>query len=93
MDLFPVGVHQLLTVMDDGYAHARSQEYIASAFFQHATWLRGVGVGVFVAGGVIPLVWFVVSRWLSLKVAQTEAEAALLPPTLLRLSEPALRSR
>lgn len=67
MDLFPVGVDQLLAVMERGYAYARSQAYVQGTAFQAYTWLRGVGVGVFVVGGVLPLVWFLVTRWRSLK--------------------------
>ncbi len=81
MDLFPVGIHQLVTVMDHGYAHARSQEYLMGTVFQTLTWLRGVGVAIFVAGGVLPLVWFMVTRSRDLKpVAERGSE---LPGTLL----------
>lgn len=93
LDLFPVGVHQLMTVMERGYAYARSQEYIASAFFQNATWLRGIGVTVFIVGGVIPLTWFMVSRWFSLKPVAVGGDGDGDPPTLLELTEPALRAR
>jgi nitric oxide reductase subunit B len=86
MDLFPVGVHQLMAVMEKGYAFARSQEYIMSAFFQQLTWLRGVGVVVFVVGGVLPLVWFMVSRWFSLKPAQSVEESFVVPPSVLAMA-------
>jgi nitric oxide reductase subunit B len=83
MDLFPVGVDQLLTVMTDGYAHARSQDYIQSSFFQTSTWLRGFGVAVFVCGGLLPLIWFMVSRWFCLKPVQDAQESFVVPPTVL----------
>jgi nitric oxide reductase subunit B len=82
-DLFPVGVGQLLAVLEGGYAHARSQAYVEGGFFQTMTWLRGIGVTVFVAGGVLPLVWFMVTRWRSVKAVQDPAERYVAPPTVL----------
>lgn len=87
MDLFPVGVGQLLTVMTDGYAYARSEAYIGGAFFQTLTWLRAVGVLVFVGGGMLPLIWFMVTRWLDLKPPQAVEEAYIVPPTVLASAE------
>jgi nitric oxide reductase subunit B len=83
MDLFPVGVHQLMAVLRDGYAFARSQAYLEGSVFQTFTWLRGVGVTIFITGGVLPLVWFMVTRWFSLKPAETEAEARVAPGSVL----------
>lgn len=60
LDLFPAGIHQLITVMEEGYWYARSQEFIQSAPFQTMTWLRIVGGSVFCLGGVFPLTWFVI---------------------------------
>jgi hypothetical protein len=74
--------------MSDGYAFARSAAYIHSPFFQQLTWLRGVGVLVFVAGGVLPLVWFMVSRWFSLKAPQTADEIFVVPPSVLAIAGP-----
>ncbi len=88
MDMFPKGLHQLIAVMSDGYAYARSQAYIHSNIFQVFTWLRGVGVLVFVTGGVIPLVWFMVSRWFQLKPAQTAEEQFVVPRSVLAIAEP-----
>lgn len=59
LDLFPAGIHQLFTVMDQGYWFARSQEFIQSTPFQTMTWLRIVGGSVFLLGGVLPLTWIV----------------------------------
>jgi nitric oxide reductase subunit B len=83
MDLFPVGVHQLMAVLRDGYAFARSQAYLEGSVFQTLTWLRGIGVAIFIAGGVLPLVWFMVTRWFSLKPAQTTEEARVAPRSVL----------
>jgi nitric oxide reductase subunit B len=88
MELFPKGVHQLMVVMDQGYAFARSQAYIHSDVFQVLTWLRGLGTLVFVFGGVVPLVWFMVSRWARLKPAQTPAEEFVVPRSVLAMAEP-----
>lgn len=83
LDLFPAGLHQLSTVMTDGYAFARSQAYLQGNVFQSLTWLRGVGITVFVLGGVLPLIWFMVSRWLDQKEAQSPVEQFVVPPTVL----------
>jgi nitric oxide reductase subunit B len=83
MDLFPVGVHQLMAVLTDGYAYARSQAYVQSTVFQTLTWLRGVGVAIFVLGGVLPLVWFMVTRGFALKPSQVAEEQFVVPPTVL----------
>jgi nitric oxide reductase subunit B len=83
MDLFPVGVHQLMAVLDHGYAFARSQAYQDGSVFQTLTWLRGVGVAIFIAGGVLPLVWFMVTRWASIKPSQTADEARVAPASVL----------
>jgi nitric oxide reductase subunit B len=93
LDLFPVGINQLMTVMEHGYAFARSQAYIDGDFFQNATWLRGIGVTIFIVGGVLPLVWFMVTRWGSLKAVDGAEDRGDKPDTLLKLNEPALRIR
>ncbi len=83
-DLFPVGLDQLSVAMGDGgYVAARSQEYIQGETFQLYTWLRGIGVLVFTLGGVLPLTWFMVTRWFHLKPAQTETESFVVPESVL----------
>ncbi|MGE0192134.1 MAG: nitric-oxide reductase large subunit [Planctomycetota bacterium] len=83
LDLFPVGVDQLLASMTHGYAYARSQAYVASPTFQIYTWLRAVGVTIFVLGGVLPLAWFVVTRGRALKAARAPGETHAVPATVL----------
>lgn len=61
LDLFPAGIHQLITVMNEGYWYARSQDFIQSVPFQSMTWLRIIGGAVFCVGGVFPLTWFIVN--------------------------------
>lgn len=58
MDLFPVGVHQLIAAMTEGYAYARSQVFLEGDTFQFFTWMRSFGVILFILVGVFPLVWF-----------------------------------
>lgn len=91
MDLFPVGIHQLIAVMTDGYAFARSSGFIHGETFQSLTWLRGIGVLIFIFGGVLPLTWFMVTRWFSLKPAQTIEEQFVVPKSVLAAPEPAAR--
>jgi len=60
LDLFPVGFHQFAAVMEHGFWYARAEEYIQGSTFQMLTWARILGGLVFVFGGVIPLVLFLV---------------------------------
>jgi nitric oxide reductase subunit B len=87
MDLFPVGVHQLMAVMSEGLAYGRSQEYISGTVFQTLTWLRGVGVAFFISG-MIPLVWFVVTRGFTLRPVQDAQEMCVVPPSVLAMITP-----
>lgn len=86
MDLFPKGIHQLLAVVNEGYAYGRSQAYIQSDVFQILTWLRGAGTLLFIIGGVAPLTWFMVSRWFHLKPAQTPKEQFVVPRSVLAMA-------
>lgn len=83
LDLFPAGIHQLAIVMSEGYAQARSHAYLETDMFRLLTWLRGIGIVIFVTGGVIPLVWFMVTRWIRLKEAQSVQESFIVPHTVL----------
>ena len=62
LDLFPVGVYQLMVVFAEGLWYARSQEIVTGPVFQILTYCRSLGGMVFVLGGVLPLMWFIVSR-------------------------------
>ncbi|MCD6681810.1 MAG: cbb3-type cytochrome c oxidase subunit I [Burkholderiaceae bacterium] len=73
LDLFPVGVAQLLDVLENGLWHARSQVFVQGPLFQTLTWARVVGGALFVLGGVLPLAWFVLTRSASLKPSLEEA--------------------
>ncbi len=89
LDLFPVGLHQLFVVLRDGYAAARSPEYIEGTAFQLFTWLRGLGSALFVCGGVLPLSWFMISRWRNRKSALSACDPFVAPPTILAMAPPA----
>lgn len=82
LDLFPVGVAQLVDVLENGLWHARSQAFVQGDLFQALTWARIVGGAIFVLGGVLPLAWFVLTRSWSLKAAREEARPAAAPAVL-----------
>ncbi len=67
LDLFPAGVIQLKSVLDNGLWFARSNEFISSPMFESLTWMRGIGASLFLFGGVVPLTYFITSRGKSLK--------------------------
>jgi len=67
IDLFPVGIAQLNEVLAHGLWQARSHAFIQGELFQTLTWARIIGGAVFLFGGVLPLVWFMVTRLASLK--------------------------
>lgn len=67
LDLFPVGVAQIMAVLKEGYWFARSQEFVQGSVFQTLTYFRSVGIVVFVVGGLLPLVWFILSRGFRLR--------------------------
>ena len=67
LDLLPAGTIQFKAVVENGLWFARSDEFIGGGVFQSLTWLRGIGACVFLFGGVVPLLLFIVSRASSLK--------------------------
>jgi nitric oxide reductase subunit B len=62
LDLFPVGLYQLAAVFTHGYWYARTNEFVTGDTWVTLTWLRAVGGTIFLVGGVLPLVWFILSR-------------------------------
>jgi nitric oxide reductase subunit B len=62
LDLLPSGVYQFNAVVEKGLWYARSSEFIDSLPFQTMTWMRSIGGVIFLFGGVIPLLWFLLSR-------------------------------
>ncbi len=88
LDLFPAGAIQFKAVVDQGLWFGRSAEFIEGDIFKSFTWLRGIGATVFYAGGVIPLVWFVITRMNSIKKWQPEVAGV---PDIEPLPEPMLQ--
>lgn len=62
LDLLPVGMYQLSVVLEKGLWFARSQEIVQGPVFRTLTMMRTLGGAVFVIGGVLPLMWFILSR-------------------------------
>jgi nitric oxide reductase subunit B len=67
LDLFPVGMYQLIIVFQEGLWYARSQEILTGTVWKTLTYFRAIGGSLFIIGGVLPLMWFVVSRARHLK--------------------------
>lgn len=67
LDLFPAGAIQFKSVVEQGLWFGRSADFIEGSVFKSFTWLRGIGASVFYFGGVLPLVWFVITRIRSVK--------------------------
>jgi nitric oxide reductase subunit B len=67
LDLFPAGILQFIAVVENGLWFARSSQFIDSSLFQGLTWLRIIGGSIFVLGGVIPLLIFIVRNGKHLK--------------------------
>lgn len=81
---FPVGLLQFQAVLDHGLAYARSNAFIDSPQVRALTWLRGIGVVLFITGGVIPISWFMVTRWSALRYSAR----AELPPRVIEKHAP-----
>jgi nitric oxide reductase subunit B len=67
MSLFPSGVLQLWDVLENGYWHARSIEYMALPRSQIIEWLRLPGDLVFIIFGAVPLVIATFKGWLGVR--------------------------
>jgi nitric oxide reductase subunit B len=72
LDLFPAGIYQFNTVTEKGLWFARSSAFLESTAFQTMTWLRMAGGALFTLGGLIPIVWFIVTRRKDLKPVRPE---------------------
>jgi nitric oxide reductase subunit B len=62
LDLFPAGLYQMWIVLKEGLWFARSQEILQGPVWQVLTYFRSIGGTLFLVGGVLPLVWFILSR-------------------------------
>jgi nitric oxide reductase subunit B len=56
VNLFPGGVLQLWDVLQNGYWHARSPEFLARPFMKMIEWLRMPADLIFIFAGIVPLV-------------------------------------
>ncbi len=74
LDLFPVGLYQTWIAYTDGTWYARSSEIVTGPVFQFLTYCRTIGGAVFIWGGVIPLMWFILSRGNKLRLKEEEVE-------------------
>jgi len=72
MSLFPSGVLQVWDVVQHGYWHARSLDYIGSERSRLIEWLRLPGDLVFILFGAIPLVIASIKGWLGVRRQQTD---------------------
>jgi len=62
LDLFPVGLYQMYLVLTEGLWYARSTEIVMGPVFSTLTYLRTIGGAIFVLGGLLPLIYFILSR-------------------------------
>jgi nitric oxide reductase subunit B len=74
LDLFPVGMYQLMIVFQEGLWFARSQEILTGSVWKILTYARSIGGSIFIVGGVLPLIWFFVSRGRQLNREEVEVE-------------------
>ncbi len=73
LDLFPVGLYQMAAVVQHGFWYARTNEFVTGPVWVTLTWLRAIGGMIFLFGGVLPLLWFILSRGRSM-VREIEIE-------------------
>ena len=73
LSLFPGGVLQVWDVLEHGYWHARSLDYIGSDRSHLIEWLRMPGDVVFIVFGAVPLVIATVKGYLGVRVAERDA--------------------
>ena len=70
LDLFPVGLYQCMIVVQEGLWFARSQEILTGSVWKTLTYFRSIGGTLFLVGGVLPLIWFILKS-----ATQMKAEA------------------
>ncbi len=74
LDLFPVGLYQTWLAYTEGTWYARSAEVVTGPVFSFLTYCRTIGGAVFIWGGVLPLIWFILSRGFKLRRKEEAVE-------------------
>jgi len=74
LDLFPAGLYQFWLVLQDGLWAARLNSVTTGPVFVTLTYARTIGGALFFFGGVLPLLWFVLSRGRRMKTKVVEVE-------------------
>jgi nitric oxide reductase subunit B len=74
MSLFPAGVLQVWDVLQNGYWHARSLDFIGSERARMIEWLRMPGDVVFIVFGAMPLVIASVKVYLGVRGSPAAVE-------------------
>lgn len=62
LDLFPIGIYQVMLVIQNGLWFARTQEVLTGPVWRFFTYMRSIGGTLFIVGGVLPLIWLFLSR-------------------------------
>ncbi|HJL60531.1 MAG TPA: cbb3-type cytochrome c oxidase subunit I, partial [Pseudomonadales bacterium] len=74
MDLFWVGLYQTYVAFAEGTWMARSQEIVTGPVFVYLTSARALGGLVFIWGGLLPMMWFILSRGNKLRLKEEDVE-------------------
>ena len=64
LTLLPLGILQLLAVMEHGYAYARSADFMQQPIVKLLIWMRVPGDTIF-SVGALSLAWFVLRLWIA----------------------------
>ncbi len=90
--LFPLGILQLYESVNHGYFEARTLKFIANPVNSFIEWLRFPGDAVFIAGGVLPLLYLC---WLAVWHGNRRTTTLEEPETILfaEVTEPAIGQR
>jgi len=73
MSLFPSGLLQIWDVLEHGYWHARSVDYVSTPRSHLIEWLRLPGDLVFIIFGSIPLAIAAFKAWLGVRADAAES--------------------
>ena len=76
LSLFPSGVLQMWDVVQNGYWHARSMDYMSMPRSHLIEWLRMPGDMVFIIFGAIPLVIASIKGWMGIRSASNNVMIA-----------------